>query len=878
MEQMDSRRPTAGKFSNNAARPLLRNRAASYFRSTSLLLVFWPLALLSPFARAQEVQSQGATVTPAGGASDAIALYRNLRTAGLDASKIYNIRDAEFDLEDMHFALKEGTIAFLQPVAGHVTGAMFVGDGEVLLVPPDQGERASLALFTKAAVLEENFQSAYLRFFDDQLAKDLEAELRPPDDPAAFQKQWAPIIKNLAESDALRLLTLLTNETDGSKQARFLHARVSSRQRGTFDLIFDTDAPEQINAGQVSYGASGTFYDSWLSFVMRSKRQREQTEIDAKTREEKEDPVAIPNLKINVGVHPPDSLDAVAEVTLLPKQSGVRTLIFELSRYLKVSSITVAGKRIDFIQNEALAGTELARRGNDVVAVIFPEALPQGKPVQVTFTYVGSVLSDAGGGLFRVGARGTWYPSFGLQMSNFELEFRCPQEWTLLATGKQQSVRNENGEQVSRWKTERPIPVAGFNLGHYVQERAQAGASLIETYASRSVETSFPVRSEVIAAPNLPIWNGRQPPHRMNVAPAVPSTPTPSNLALKVARNSAKTIDYLSAKIGPFPYSSLALTQMPGNFSQGWPGLVFLSSYVFVPEQQRPRLPDDEFGRILFNDLMLAHETAHQWWGDAVMWSSYRDQWISEGLANYCAMMSLEAEHPAEFRAILGFYRKELATKNVNGEERGQAGPVTLGQRLVSSHFPQGYEDIAYGRGTWLIHMLREMLRDSDRKQSTTVPRASRQRGRPGEASDDLFFSALRSIQTRFAGKQLSTRALQQAFEEVLPKDLQFEGHKSLAWFFEGWVRGTAMPTYALDEVKISLRTGKPVATGTLLQKNAPDSLITAVPLYATLPDGTLRFVARVFADGNETSFKLPVPAGTKKLVIDPEQTLLTHP
>lgn len=847
--------------------------AASYFRSTCLLVVCFALSVCLSASQNSAAQAQSPSGTTQAGSSDALALYRSLRTVGLDTSRIYKIRDAEFDLEDMHFALKEGTISFLQPVGGHVTGAMFVGDGEVLLVPPDQGERASLALFTKAAVLEEGFQTAYLRFFDDQLAKELEAYLRPPDDPNAFANQWAPIVKNLAETDALRLLTLLTNTTAARKPAQFLHARVSSRQRGTFDLIFDSDAPEQVNAGQVSYASSGTFYDSWLSFVMRSRRQH-----DSQEQQVKEDPVVIPKVEVSARVHPPDSLEATAQVSLVPRQAGLRTVIFELSRYLKASSITSDGQPLSFIQNEALAGTELARRGNDVVAVLFPEPLPQGKTVQVKFAYAGSVLSDAGGGLLRVGARGTWYPSFGLQMSDFELEFRCPQEWTLLATGKQQSVRTENGEQISHWKTERPIPVAGFNLGHYVQEHAQAGSATVESYASRSVERSFPVRSEVIAPNNLPVWNGRQPQQRFNVPPPVPSTPTPSNLALKVAQNSAKTIQFLSGRIGPFPYSSLALTQMPGNSSQGWPGLVFLSSYVFVPEQQRPRLPDEEFDRILFNDLMLAHETAHQWWGDAVLWSGYRDQWISEALANYCAMLSLEAEHPAEFRAILSFYRKELASKNANGEERGQAGPVTLGQRLVSSHFPQGYEDIAYGRGTWLMHMLREMLRDSEHKQSASVARSPRQRTRAGEGSDDLFFTVLRNIQTRYAGKQLSTRALQQAFEEVLPKNLQFEDHKSLDWFFEGWVRGTAMPTYALQEVKISLRTGKPIASGTLLQKNAPDSLVTAVPIYASMTDGTLRFLSRVFADGEETTFKLPVPAGTKKLVIDPEQTLLTHP
>jgi hypothetical protein len=226
----------------------------SYFRSTCLLLVFWLFAL-AELAFGHNTQSQSGAVAVASAASEAITLYRNLRTVGLDSSKIYKIRDAEFDLEDMHFSLKEGTIAFLQPIAGHVTGAMFAGEGEVLLVPPDQGERASLALFTKSAVLEENFQSAYIRFFDDQLVKDLEAYLRPPDDANGFATQWGPIVKNLAESDALRLLTLFTNQAQDGGGPEFLHARVSGRQRGTFDLIFDSEAPEQINAGQVSYTA-----------------------------------------------------------------------------------------------------------------------------------------------------------------------------------------------------------------------------------------------------------------------------------------------------------------------------------------------------------------------------------------------------------------------------------------------------------------------------------------------------------------------------------------------------------------------------------------------------------------------------------------------
>src|SRR5205823_14017399 len=102
MEQMNLRRPTAGKFSNNAASPLFRNQAASYFRSTYFVLVFFGLICsLQPESAAAAQAGPGAMV----GASEAFALYRNLRTVGLDTSKVYKIRDAEFDLEDMHFAL-----------------------------------------------------------------------------------------------------------------------------------------------------------------------------------------------------------------------------------------------------------------------------------------------------------------------------------------------------------------------------------------------------------------------------------------------------------------------------------------------------------------------------------------------------------------------------------------------------------------------------------------------------------------------------------------------------------------------------------------------------------------------------------------------------
>ena len=102
------------------------------------------------------------------------SLYLQLHSVGLDASKVYKIRDSYLDRKAIHISMDDGTIAFTENVDGHVTGAFFQGDGEVLLSPPNTTERASLALFTGGAILEEKFSTAYFRFNDD-----VSAELKP---------------------------------------------------------------------------------------------------------------------------------------------------------------------------------------------------------------------------------------------------------------------------------------------------------------------------------------------------------------------------------------------------------------------------------------------------------------------------------------------------------------------------------------------------------------------------------------------------------------------------------------------------------------------------------------------------------------------------
>jgi len=816
------------------------------------------------------------------------SLYLQLASVGLDPSRVFKVRSASLDRSSIHITLEDGTIAFTKDVMGRVTGAFFDGDGELLLRPPTDVERRSMSLFTGMAILEERFSTAYFRF-NDQTASELQPGLRAPEEAEEFATRWDATARNLAHDDAMRLLATFsdllptTGETSKDSTAgnssdpddHMMHVRLQGTKLGIFDVFYDSTAEEQIEAGQIRTSENGNvYYDVWTSFSINqaAPTQTLQQELPQKLPKESEprgDRLRVRSYVIDAQVKPPKELDAEVKLQLDAVRGGSRFLVFELSRYLHIQTVEVDGRVVEFIQNPAVEGSRLARSGNDLVAVILTKPVPKGQKLSLRFVYSGEVLAEAGKGLLYVGARGEWYPNRGLDMADYDLTFHYPVGWTLLATGKpvpvslpptgeQTQPQNVGDGQVARWVSERPIPIAGFNLGKYVRAEAKAGNVSVETYATVGVERDFP------APRPQPVQPETQSRHSPIVpeAPLMPPSPSPAHNALAVAEATAQAIRFYADRFGPFPYSQLAMTQMPGRESQGWPGLVFLSSYAFLNREDRENLHINPTGALI-EQQVPAHETAHQWWGDLVTWRTYHDQWFSEGLANYCSLMMLQEKNPADFRLVMEKYRKDLADKIQD------AGPVTLGGRLLSSRFPQGYEAISYGRATWLFHMLRSMLQDAadgEKKESS--------HGDLGEP----FVRSLRKIRERYEGKSITTRELFDAFAEDLPSSLQYEGKPSLDWFLNGWINGTSLPRLELASVKFIAKPNAIAVTGLIRQKDAPEDLVTSVPIYAVVSGKPPVFLRRVFADGAETSFHLTAPPGTHKLVLDPNGTVLTGP
>src|SRR5258708_33998047 len=94
------------------------------------------------------------------------------------------------------------------------------------------------------------------------------------------------------------------------------------------------------------------------------------------------------------------------------------------------------GKPLEFIQNEAANGSELARRGDDQIAVVFPAVLEKDRPARLSFKYSGPGMYNAGGEWLYGGPRATWYPNDGPSYSNYDLTFENPDDCSPVATAK----------------------------------------------------------------------------------------------------------------------------------------------------------------------------------------------------------------------------------------------------------------------------------------------------------------------------------------------------------------------------------------------------------------------------------------------------------
>ena len=290
------------------------------------------------------------------------------------------------------------------------------------------------------------------------------------------------------------------------------------------------------------------------------------------------------------------------------------------------------------------------------------------------------------------------------------------------------------------------------------------------------------------------------------------------------------SLRFFSETIAPYPYEKLALIVGATRF-----GGMENSSAIVFPN----RLLDTNVSeplRKVFNVReglveVVAHEIAHQWFGDSVTESAWSDLWLSEGFATYFAGLMIQRyESEARFKD----YMESAANTYFNFEKRTRI-PIydTETQDVFKLLNANNYQ-----KGAWVLHMLRT------------------------ELGDEIFFRGIRAYYNEHRGSLASTEDLRAAFEKASGKNLKE--------FFARWVYGAGHPRYELtwnwnDKTK-RLRL-------MLDQTQSEAAFPNAVPLEVMM--GNSKRLVVIKPDNKHAIEEIKLDAAPSSLVVDPENVIL---
>lgn len=201
---------------------------------------------------------------------------------------------------------------------------------------------------------------------------------------------------------------------------------------------------------------------------------------------------------------------------------------------------------------------------------------------------------------------------------------------------------------------------------------------------------------------------------------------------------------FFEGHIGPYPYAKLANVQAKTRF-----GGMENASNIFYREGSVTGTRQSE--------RLLAHEIAHQWFGDSVTETDWPHVWLSEGFATYLAQLYLEYTHGRD-RLLTGMQEaRSTVISYFESSPRPIVDPtVTNLMRLLNPN--------AYQKGAWVLHMLR------------------------GIVGTEVFWDGLRAYYHQYRDGNASSEDFQRVMETASGRDL--------GWFFEQWLHQAGHPRY----------------------------------------------------------------------------------
>ncbi len=776
-------------------------------------------------------------------AQNSDANYRALRDGKLAES--FTAENIVLQRDAGTITFKSGELSFQAPVLNRPAVAVFTGQGHFHLKPAVASESARLRFTTGAPEVDEDFDAALLYFTDGTPAEiRSQAKSGPvsPKNEAEFQKFHSQL-RARTETPRTTTEALMFGQQIPNLDAEILADLYNPAPAGSFIALMHAHKHPHLRFLVRPQGAVPGMGPDEVALINVDSGETQdgiwymahsiaEIQAHANSSSEERRSIAPQNYTMDVHVGKNDRLAAKAAIRFKALRDGDRVIAFSLLPNLRVSAATVDGAPAGFIQEGIKQDAELS--------IILPQATVKDHVYTATLDYEGNkVVFKEGGGNYSVGARENWYPAVSAfrDRATYDITFHSPKRLTLVGVGKLVSEKREGDELISEWKSDQPLPVAGFNYGDFKKKDRIDDVSKLSLEAYATTEPPDWLKSV-----NQPSSVGL---HQMgDDSDGRGMVLTPSAMAQQVLTDAQNSVRIYTQWYGPNTYGRLAVTQQPAFFfGQSWPTLVYLPISAFLDPTQRWQLLGQNTFRFSkeFINVVTAHEVAHQWWGDSVGWASYHDRWLSEGFADFSAGLFLENTLPKgdDCQKFWESERRALLEKNEFGNRANDVGPLWMGERLDSFKANDADRRITYSKGAFVLHMLRYLMQD-------------RQTG------DKPFIDMMHDFMTTYSGKSASTEDFQHMVEKHMRPDMSLDGAGNMDWFFQEWVYGTEVPSYRLEYTLGEAEGGKTLLTLKVSQQDVGASFRMRVPIYLDY-DGHLARLGTVPMMGSSTSDALKI-------------------
>ncbi len=610
-------------------------------------------------------------------------------------------------------------------------------------------------------------------------------------------------------------------------------------------MIADARANRRIVVRQHSESNGRDSFHVWTSFLPRSvSRSPLPLTTD----------FALSRYRIETEIGADLGVKVVTRVSVRVGANPVRAFPFGITRAMQVDAVRIDGAEAEVMRDESLRG-RITSNGEEVDFLSVAQApLAARSEHEFEFEHHGNVIATRGNGVYFVNARGSWYPHVGGGFATYDLTFRYPKRLTLVTAGDAVEDRVDGDWRITHRRTSVASGAAGFNLGVYDKVTGSAAGVNFEVYGNHNLEDALRPRVVFAMPPPLsatpPMARRRGPQLPVDPSPPVAPTPDPRGRLRAVAEDLSASLEFFSGLFGPPVMKTLTVAPIPGTFGQGFPGLVYLSTFAYIEPSERPAALRNAREQVFFSDLMVPHEAAHQWWGSIISSGGQEDEWLLEALANYSSLLWLEKKKGVkEMDKVLNGYRDELLSKNTDGGVVESVGPIVWGDRLSASPVSATssvWRVITYGKGTWILHMLRRRM------------------------GDDAFFKMLAELRRRYEFKTITTADFRALVREMRPQSLSAAAVDA---FFENWVYATGIPALKL---KYAVRGVAPAVklSGTVEQRGVDDDFSIDTPVEIQNGKGAPQTIW-VRTSGAETPFTANLRQLPTRVAI-PDDVLMT--